>query len=1003
MKADFSRNSFDARKHYSAVLLQQGRVQVDADWNEQQQINGHRAAQVAADVIGAAGAPQAQPGMGLRFTADGTDLAIDSGRFYVDGLLCENDASESFAFTSTGDDQASLVLARPDDTPFTVGQWLSLATDPAAPAQQAVVVNVTRTASGAVLQLSQPVTRPAQVPAGSFSGTLRVFATYLAQPDLPLPDHATAANGAVPASLALADGVWLAYLDAWERHVDALDDPAIRETALGGPDTAARARTVWQVKLLAVAAAAGQILQADTAFPEWDALVAGTDGALAARTAPPQGPAGPCLVPAGGGYQGLENQLYRLEIHAGGADGTATFKWSRDNGSVVARVLDFNGASLTVDSTGRDDALGLANGQWVEIVGDVEALQGRPGQLLQIATVSPATATVTFATAPTPIAPELHPRLRRWDGAADAAVIPAGGGDWIDLEAGVQVRFTAGSYASGDYWLIPARSGAAASIEWPHAQAQAPQGIVHRYARLALVNWTGTAAGSGLIDCRSTFRALTDVPPALHVTGINWPNDDVLPLAQFQAGLAIALDGAPVAKVTVDTGGAGQPVVLSLLTANDSTFVVTVEMPVPVPNAPAGGSPPAMPAEVVLAGSPIAWNAETGSLTWTPSSAATTIVNSVTGGQVRVRVRLRGDFIWGDRDQQRLYLDGQARGRPGLSTSRPDTLRTDLELPSGAGQRSSDFESWFLLQLSDTPVSLRSFGFDVGMVVGAGGANALLQLANVARAAVGVTLTVATQPPIPVTVANAITVPVGQSSASVPIAFPAPNSSSLVTLAASVPAIPGSNLTTTLSATVMVVVVAVGVSPPSALLLMGATATFSASVTGVGFALPAGVSTAVTWSCSAGTIDGGGVYTAPNAAGTFSVRATSVADPTRSAQATVTVRTKGKDKDKDSVIDKGSLLHEKLIAVENVTGIGKLHDKVADKVSDAIHSVTSTVAPSLEAAPAVGATGLQAFIAPEERPHVGPVPIAADPAAAVTADPPAGGTAGRAKRKPRRG
>ena len=35
MKGDFSRITFDPKKHYSRVLMQQGRVQLDADWNEQ--------------------------------------------------------------------------------------------------------------------------------------------------------------------------------------------------------------------------------------------------------------------------------------------------------------------------------------------------------------------------------------------------------------------------------------------------------------------------------------------------------------------------------------------------------------------------------------------------------------------------------------------------------------------------------------------------------------------------------------------------------------------------------------------------------------------------------------------------------------------------------------------------------------------------------------------------------------------------------------------------------
>ena len=42
MKGDFSRQTYKKAKHYSGVLMQQGRVQLDADWNEQQAIARHR-------------------------------------------------------------------------------------------------------------------------------------------------------------------------------------------------------------------------------------------------------------------------------------------------------------------------------------------------------------------------------------------------------------------------------------------------------------------------------------------------------------------------------------------------------------------------------------------------------------------------------------------------------------------------------------------------------------------------------------------------------------------------------------------------------------------------------------------------------------------------------------------------------------------------------------------------------------------------------------------------
>ena len=42
MKGDFTRDLFDPTKHYSGVLMQQGRVQLDADWNEQDSIQRNR-------------------------------------------------------------------------------------------------------------------------------------------------------------------------------------------------------------------------------------------------------------------------------------------------------------------------------------------------------------------------------------------------------------------------------------------------------------------------------------------------------------------------------------------------------------------------------------------------------------------------------------------------------------------------------------------------------------------------------------------------------------------------------------------------------------------------------------------------------------------------------------------------------------------------------------------------------------------------------------------------
>ena len=51
MKDDVTRNTFHALKHFSRVLMQQGRVQLDADWNEQVAIHHHFLRRFAADVM----------------------------------------------------------------------------------------------------------------------------------------------------------------------------------------------------------------------------------------------------------------------------------------------------------------------------------------------------------------------------------------------------------------------------------------------------------------------------------------------------------------------------------------------------------------------------------------------------------------------------------------------------------------------------------------------------------------------------------------------------------------------------------------------------------------------------------------------------------------------------------------------------------------------------------------------------------------------------------------
>src|SRR5262249_3389052 len=132
--------------------------------------------------------------------------------------------------------------------------------------------------------------------------------------------------------------VWWAYLDVWERHITTIEDDDIREKALNGPDTCTRAKLVWQVKAIKwdqdmdPTRVDAVTCSAPLADPQ---IVSVSQALLAARVDPGQKVDDACVTPPDSKYRGTENHLYRVEIHTPGSAATATFKWSRDNGSVV--------------------------------------------------------------------------------------------------------------------------------------------------------------------------------------------------------------------------------------------------------------------------------------------------------------------------------------------------------------------------------------------------------------------------------------------------------------------------------------------------------------------------------------------------------------------------------------------------------------------------------------------------------------------------------------------
>jgi hypothetical protein len=495
---DLTRSTFRAHRHYSGVRMQQGRVQLDADWNEQLDVVAHRDRAEALDDIGADGGPWVAGGFELTVAPDGSDLLISHGRAWAAGRLCEVDRGTTAVLSVAGTSVtvASLVL---DGAELEPDVWVEVLDGTGSVVTRATAVDVaTRT-----LSLADPV---------PLSGDLRLrrCPSYAEQPDLPEPEHTTRASATDPRVLDLPSGTYLAYLEVWERTVTALDDQTLSEPALG-VDTATRSKVVWQLRLLGLADVPGPV-DCDTDLSTALASLAPPTGLMSARAEAPPGSADLCRPTPAGGYVGLENQLYRVHVHDVDA-GRPVLLWSRDNASVVsAWTSTVTSDVLEVAGIGKDAVLGFRPGDWVELYDDGCVLDRRPGTLARLLnakedrlTLDPGTVTGSTDITDFP----RNPQVRRWD---SPGPVPVPGDGWVDLENGVQVSFPAdGSYRRHDYWLVPARS-ILADVDWPRDSggeplALPPAGVRRDTVRLAIV--TRGADGLAVTDCRDRFPSLT--------------------------------------------------------------------------------------------------------------------------------------------------------------------------------------------------------------------------------------------------------------------------------------------------------------------------------------------------------------------------------------------------------------------------------------------------------------------------------------------------------------
>jgi hypothetical protein len=482
-------------KHYLRVLMQQGRVSLDRDYNELQEIILRHMHTLASDLIG----PHGGPGDAFKIGAiDGaqSDFAITPGHYYVSGFLCDNPG------TSEGNRVA-----------------------------------------------------------------------YTKQIDYPQSDELVP----LPKEERLEAGnSYLVYLDVWERAITSAEDDGIREVALGGSDTTARSRVVWQVKVLQLNLTDKVIVKDKTYNSVTDLEKEGDKrlrllgfdellrsrlqaigmlnrGRLAARVQPSQISDDPCILPPEAGYRGQGNNLYRVEIHKGGSathgDGTgATFTWSAENGSTVFPIVQFGQepgsehATVRVRRLGQDPDGILEEGDCVSYEDDFTVRRELAGPLFRVikvdhpergdqsdlmVTLSSPQGTVSFPPSYGNKEFGVHPQLRRWHSDCEEKVIisESEGDGWIPLDNGIEVRFSPEeggdlNLRTGAYWQIPARA-ILGNVQWPQKddppepQAVVAHGIAHYYAPLARITLDGVGkivVDGQPVDYRRTFTPLSERP-----------------------------------------------------------------------------------------------------------------------------------------------------------------------------------------------------------------------------------------------------------------------------------------------------------------------------------------------------------------------------------------------------------------------------------------------------------------------------------------------------------
>ena len=645
MSFDKSRSTFRPWRDYFGVVMQQGRVQLDSDWNEWLAEFARRIQAGTLDILGVSGVPSTTPS-GFKITASGSSsISIGPGRIYVDGLLAENHG----VLKTAQWDPALAEWSGVSQTPGLAEVGLDYATQ----------------------QPYYPAAPPIPASGGPFLVYLDVWQrdiTYLQDPDLVERAVGVDTTGRVQI-------VWQVKLLSVDQTV-----------------TCATPGSSW-----------GNVIQPSPSQITTGVVQLAASGPCAVN--PAAGYTGlenqfyRVEIHQGGGFAGATPPA-PVATFKWSRD-NASVATVVTAVTTVTNSAGNSASQLALQSMGRDQVLGFNIGDWIEIVDDYLELSGQGGELHNIVDLDSTAKTVTLDS---PVAASsltdgsgTNLRIQRWDQAgkvyqSDGATL------WVDLDAinagaangrqgipipppgtvlilenGVTVTFNLGpdlsgnGFRAGDFWTFAART----ADGWVEPLTAAPPlGIYHHYCRLSVVNFSGGATAS---DCRLLFPSLAN--PAIHVAGVYFQdvqiqNGGTGTIQDLVSGITVACD-APVDPAIVP-----QPATQM----NSPICSVTVDLPAPVANG-GGFSPLILPATVSVGST----SRGSSTIKWTPafpSPAALTNLEAqfpIGGPPVLAHLNLKGSSIWA-LGNPNMFLNGAVP-----------------EGSSGDGRASADFNMWFWL------------------------------------------------------------------------------------------------------------------------------------------------------------------------------------------------------------------------------------------------------------------------------------------------------------------